>query len=79
MRMTKIRENMLADLKAGAYFMVTQSENEDRKAIIAIIGGGKYNQSVVEQFFIALRLENRLVPREDGLFPGCSQCFSIVQ
>jgi len=79
MRMTPQRKRLLADLEAGATFIVTKVNQEHRKDIIEIHGGGRYSDNVVEGLFRELRSENRLAVSDEGLFPGCGQSFKLVR
>jgi hypothetical protein len=74
------RQAAMRDLAAGAKFMVTKTNEEHRKDIIEITGGGAiHSDGVTERLFYALKNEGRLSVVDEGLFPGCGQCFSLVR
>lgn len=79
-RMTPQRQRLLDDLNAGAKFMVTYQNDESRKSrIIEVTGGGKHSDGVVEGLFNILRDQGKLAESDNGLFPGCGQCFELIR
>lgn len=80
MRMTKQRKDLIEDLDNGAVFMVTVSGSEHIRDYITVRGGAKrHSENVVRSLFDLLKSENKLITVDEGLFPGCGQCFKMVR
>ena len=79
-RMTPQRQKLIDDLTNGAKFMVTYQGGEGKKSkIIEITGGGKHSESVVDGLFCILRDQGLLKEVDNGLFPGCGQCYELIR
>lgn len=79
-RMTPQRQKLIDDLSNGAKFIITYQNGEGQKAkVIEVTGGGKHSENVVEGLFDILREQGHLKEVDNGLFPGCGQCFELIR